>query len=183
MKLGKLAVLAVSLGLFSISAEPAAIAAPTEKGEEPKGEQPKKRDEPKAGDKAKPPTESYFAEILVLHATSGDKGIDPRIGDMPELKKPPFSSYKSYELLQKIKNPLVRDDPKTFELPNGRVLQTKLVEVLPGNTVRISASINQPKGKTFLPLLEVKAKLGQSFIVAGQSYRGGILVLVIRVTK
>lgn len=185
MKLGKLAAIAVSLGL-SFSAIPAAIAAPPDKGEQPKREQPKgeqPKGEPKTGDKAKAPAESYFAEVLVLHATSGDKGIDPRIGDMPELKKPPFSSYKSYELLQKIKNPLVRDDPKTFELPNGRVLQTKLVEVLPANTVRISASINQPKGKTFLPLLEVKAKLGQSFIVAGQSYKGGILVLVIRVTK
>jgi hypothetical protein len=32
-------------------------------------------------------------------------------------------------------------------------------------------------------LLEVKAKVGQAFIVAGQSYKGGILVLVVRVLK
>ena len=57
------------------------------------------------------------------------------------------------------------------------------VEALPENTVRLSASINQPGGKTFLPLLEVKAKLGQPFIVAGQNYKGGILVLVIRAEK
>jgi hypothetical protein len=125
----------------------------------------------------------FNTEVLVLHATNGDKGIDARIGDMPELKKPPFSSFKSYELLQKVKIPLRKEDPKTFELPNGRVLQTKLVEVLPDDTVRLSASINQPGGKTFLPLLEVKAKLGQQFIVAGQSYKGGILVLVVRVVK
>jgi len=130
------------------------------------------------------PSEAVFAtEVLVLHATNGDKGIDPRVGDMHELKKPPFSSYKSYELLQKVKLPLKKDDPKTFELPNQRVLQTRLLEVLPEDTVRISASINQPGGKTFLPLLEVKAKVGQQFIVAGQSYKGGILVLVIRVLK
>lgn len=151
----------------------------SEKAAPPKPEKsPKDKDKEK--DKAAP---AYFSEVLVLHATAGDKGIDPRIGDMPELKNPPFSSYKSYELLQKIKNPLVRDDPKTSELPNGRVLQTKLVEALPEGAVRISASINQPHGKTFLPLLEVKAKVGQSFIVAGQSYKGGILVLVIRVVK
>ena len=129
------------------------------------------------------PAAEFNAELLVLHATNGDKGIDARIGDMPELKKPPFSSFKSYELLQKVKLPLKKDDPKTFDLPNGRVLQTKLVDVLPEDTVRLSASINQPGGKTFLPLLEVKAKLGQQFIVAGQSYKGGILVLVIRVLK
>jgi hypothetical protein len=132
---------------------------------------------------AAPAAAEFSTELLVLHATNGDKGIDARIGDMPELKKPPFSSFKSYELLQKVKLPLKKDDPKTFDLPNGRVLQTKLVDVLPEDTVRLSASINQPGGKTFLPLLEVKAKLGQQFIVAGQSYKGGILVLVIRVLK
>ncbi|HVU03743.1 MAG TPA: hypothetical protein VHE30_18420 [Polyangiaceae bacterium] len=140
---------------------------------------------PKAAPSAAPPAApaSYSAEVLVLHATNGDKGIDPRIGEMPELKQPPFSSYKSYELLSKVKLPLKKDDPKTTELPNGRVLQTKLVDVLPDDAMKISASINQPGGKTFLPLLEVKAKVGQSFIVAGQSYKSGILVLVIRVTR
>ncbi len=151
----------------------------------------------KAPDKAKPPAaakdkpkddkgdakQEFFAEVMVLHATNTKKGIDKRIGDMPELKKPPFSSYDSYELLAKHKLPLSKDDPKTVDLPNKRVLQTKLLEVLPKDQLRISASINQPKGKTFLPLLEVKAKVGQSFIVAGQSFNKGILVLVIRVVR
>jgi hypothetical protein len=126
---------------------------------------------------------TYFTEVTVLHATNSGKGIDERIGNMPELKKPPFSSYDSYELLSKTRLPLVKDDPKTIVLPNRRVLQTKLLEVLPKDTLRISASINQPKGKDFLPLLEVKAKAGQAFIVAGQSYKKGILVLVIKVVK
>jgi hypothetical protein len=124
---------------------------------------------------------AYSTEVLVLHATNAKKGIDPRIGDMPELKKIPFSSYDSYELLQRVRLPLKKDEPRTFDLPNGRVLQTKLLEVLPDGSVRLSASINQPGGKTFLPLLEVKAKVGQAFIVAGQSYKGGILVLVVHV--
>jgi hypothetical protein len=138
---------------------------------------------PPAPPKAEQEVAPYSAEVSVLHATNSDKGIDPRIGDMPELKKPPFSSYKSYELLQKVKLPLKKDAPKTLELPNKRVLQAKLIDMLPDDVVRISASINQPGGKTFLPLLEVKAKVGQAFIVAGQSYKGGILVLVIRVLK
>ena len=50
-------------------------------------------------------------------------------------------------------------------------------------SVLLSASINQPNGKDFLPLLKVKAKLGQAFIVAGQKYKSGILVLVIRVVR
>lgn len=132
---------------------------------------------------AAPAPAAYSAEVLVLHATNGDKGIDPRIGDMPELKKPPFSSYKSYELIQRSKNPLEKHPGRTLELPNGRLLQTELVEVLPEDNVRFTASINKPGEKAFLPLLEVKAKLGQAFIVAGQSHKNGILVLVIRVVK
>ena len=142
-----------------------------------------KKEAPKAGEKQKAPAEKFRVEVLVLHATNSDKGIDKRIGDMPELKKPPFSSYKAYELLKRVSLPLEKDKPKTFILPNKRVLQTKLLEILPKDSVRMSASINQPGGKNFLPLLEVKAKLGQAFIVAGQSYKGGILVLVIRVAK
>ncbi|MFO0564838.1 MAG: hypothetical protein U0263_04200 [Polyangiaceae bacterium] len=145
---------------------------------------PAKPKDPKAKDDKKPAAESELAtEVIVLHATNSGKGIDSRIGNMPELKKPPFSSYDSYELLSKTRLPLSKDD-KTMNLPNGRVLKTKLLEVMPDKEhLRISASINQPRGKTFLPLLEVKAKVGQSFIVAGQSYRRGILVLVFRVVK
>jgi hypothetical protein len=123
----------------------------------------------------------YAAEVL--HATNSKKGIDKRIGDMPELKRPPFSSYDSYQLLTRARLPLDKGQAKTIKLPNGRVLRTKLLDILPKDYLRISASINQPKGKTFLPLLKVKAKVGQAFIVAGQSYKGGILVLVIRVVN
>jgi hypothetical protein len=138
---------------------------------------------PDAG--AKPAAEAapYFAEVLVLHATNSKKGIDSRIGDMPELKNPPFSAYDSYQLLSASRLPLSKGSPQTMRLPNGRVLQTSLLEQLPKDRIRISASINQPNGKDFLPLLEVKAKVGQHFIVAGQNYKSGILVLVIKIVK
>jgi hypothetical protein len=124
---------------------------------------------------------THTLELMVLHATNSKKGIDKRIGDMPELAEPPFSSYDSYELLAKKVIPLKVGDEKAQNLPNGRTLKTKLLEVLPEEFVRISASINQPNGSEFLPLLEVKAKLGKAFIVAGQSYKNGILVLVFKV--
>jgi hypothetical protein len=125
----------------------------------------------------------HFAEILVLHATNQKKGIDRRIGEMPELTRPPFSSYDSYALVDRAKLPLEKGVPKTLVLPNRRVLETKLVAIASPDTVRLSASINQPGGREFLPLLEVKARLGEPFIVAGQSYKNGILVLVIRVVR
>jgi hypothetical protein len=169
-----------SFGVLAFALSAALVALCGEARADGKAHEPAPPQDKGAKDPA-PAQRTFSAEVLVLHATNAKKGIDPRIGDMPELKKIPFSSYDSYELLQKVKLPLKKDEPKTFDLPNGRVLQTKLVEVLPDGSVRLSASINQPGGKTFLPLLEVKAKVGQAFIVAGQSYKGGILVLVVRV--
>ncbi|HMJ11196.1 MAG TPA: hypothetical protein VK524_07295 [Polyangiaceae bacterium] len=156
-----------------------AVAQPNARGELPAA---RRLDAGDAGHKVSDPAREVAAEVLILHATNSKKGVDERIGRMPELKKPPFSAYDSYELLSKNRLPL-KKEPQTLKLPNGRVLQTKLLDVLPKDYLRISASINQPGGKDFLPLLEVKAKVGQAFIVAGQSYKNGILVLVIRVVK
>lgn len=138
---------------------------------------------PARAEQRKDESPPFFAEVTVLHATNDKKGIDPRIGSMPQLAKPPFSSYDSYALLERTRVPLDRQSPRTLKLPNGRLLETRLLDVLAKDTVRFSASINQPNGKEFLPLLEVKAKLGQAFIVAGQSYKQGILVLVIRAVR
>jgi hypothetical protein len=133
---------------------------------------------------AHPPAElPLVAEVLILHATNEQKGIDPRIGKLPELGKPPFSNYDSYQVLDRVRLPLKKDAPQNLKLPNGRTLQVRLLDELGPDSVRLSASINRPSGKEFLPLLEVKAHVGQAFIVAGQSHKKGILVLVIRVVK
>jgi len=140
--------------------------------------------QPPPGGSSKAELEQAFAaEVLILHATNEKKGIDPRIGKLPELGKSPFSSYDSYELVDRARLPLKKDDPENLKLPNGRTFQVRLLDVPQKDSVRLSASINRPNGKEFLPLLEVKAHVGQAFIVAGQSYKKGILVLVIRVVK
>lgn len=123
---------------------------------------------------------TLYAEVTVLHATNSGKGIDPRIGQMPELRKPPFSAYDTYVLLERTRLPLVKDNPRQLKLPNGRVLETALRERVSADEVRFSAAVTKPNGKEFLPLLEVKARIGQRFVVAGQSHKKGILVLVIR---
>jgi hypothetical protein len=131
----------------------------------------------------KPAPMRATVELLVLHATNAKRGIDPRLRELTELTKAPFSSYDSYAIVDQARLSLEKARPLTRRLPNGRVLETRLLDVLADDFVRLSASINQPGGADFLPLLEVKAKLGQRFIVAGQRYKSGILVLVIRVLK
>lgn len=142
-------------------------------------------DPPPAGSAPKPEkgAPAPSVELFVLHATHGKPELDPRLSDLDELRKPPFSSYERYRLIDRAKLPLVKGAPKTRRLPNGRVLRTELAGMVEPDVVRLAASINQPGAADFLPLLEVKAKVGQRFIVAGQRYKQGILVLVLRVVR
>jgi hypothetical protein len=127
------------------------------------------------------------AEIVVLHATNDHTGIDPKIGKMPELAKPPFSSYDSYKLLDRVEVNLTRGSAEQKKLPDDGQLAVTLKEILAaekkGDPPRfaVSAKIQKPGGKSFLPALEVSAKKGEIFFVAGQRYKGGILVVGIRI--
>jgi hypothetical protein len=118
------------------------------------------------------------AEVMVLHATQSDGGvsIDPRIGNMPQLTKPPFSAYNQYKLLDRKALPLEKGKPAAYVLPNGRTLQVSLVDVVE-KRFHVSAAINQPGGQAFLKLLDVTAAPNEPFFVGGQSYQGGTLVL------
>ncbi len=132
---------------------------------------------------AKSPAASLFVELSVLHATHESRQIDPRVADLTELTKPPFSSYERYRLIERVRLPLATRVPVVRRLPNGRMLRTELIERERGDVVHLVSSINQPGGSSFLPLLEVTARVGQRFIVAGQRYKTGILVLVLRVQR
>jgi hypothetical protein len=154
--------------------------------EKPALRAPKRLAEPPRPDSSAPPRKEAAqpaVELFVLHATHGKPELDPRIADLEELRKPPFSDYERYRLIDRAVLPLVKGVPKTRRLPNGRVLRTELSGPVVGDVVRLVASINQPGAQDFLPLLEVKAKIGQRFIVAGQRHQRGILVLVLRIVR
>jgi hypothetical protein len=129
------------------------------------------------------------AEIIILHATNDGSGIDPKIGKMPELGKPPFSSYNSYKLLDRVKVNVGKGKSATTKLPNERVLQVSLKDIVAGKKKDdakkyvVGASIQKPGGNAFLPLLEVSAKAGETFFVAGQTHKGGILVIGIKLAS
>jgi hypothetical protein len=127
------------------------------------------------------------AEVIVLHATNDGSGIDPKIGKMAELGKPPFSSYNSYKLLDRSKMSIDKASPTKIKLPNDGVLMVSLKDVInpkkkdEQKRYVIGASIQKPGGNSFLPLLEVNAKAGETFFVAGQNHKGGVLVIGIKV--
>jgi len=137
---------------------------------------------------AKPAPQPVSAEVMVLHATQQPKGsIDPQIGNLPQLTKPPFSAYNTYKLIGKTTLPLEKNKPQTYTLVNQRVLQVSLQDIVTDNAkppvtrYKVATAINQPSGKDFLKLLEVTASPNETFFVAGQSHAGGILVIGITI--
>lgn len=139
----------------------------------------------------KPPTQApqtaVNVEIIILHATNDGSGIDPKIGKMPELAQPPFSSYNSYKLLDRKTLALTKGNAQTHVLPNARPMMVTLKDVIEpkkredARRYLLNAVIQKPNGKEYLPLLDVNAVAGQTFFIAGQSYKGGMLVIGVKV--
>jgi hypothetical protein len=142
-----------------------------------------------AGAPAPAASTAVAAEVKLLHATNDGSGIDPKIGKMPELVKPPFSSYNSYRLLDTAGPKLAKGVASTVTLPNGRTLMLTLKDVVvpkqkgEPKKYQLNASIDRPDGKAVLPLLEVNTPAGSWIMVAGQSYKGGVLVIGIRIAE
>jgi hypothetical protein len=76
-----------------------------------------------------PAPTSISADVIVLHATNDSSGIDPAIGSMPALLKPPFSSFNSYKLLSRNSLRLPRGVAAPLKLPTGRELHVVYKEV------------------------------------------------------
>jgi hypothetical protein len=159
-----LAAALLTAGLLVAGAVPVALAQAPAQAQAPKG----------------PAALTVNAEIMVMHATQSDGGpgwIDPAIGKVPQLTKPPFSAYNTYKLLDKRTLPLAINTPGTYSLPNGRVLQVTFLDATVDKRFHIKTAINQPGGTAYLKLLEVTAAPNETFFVGGQSYQGGSIVL------
>lgn len=126
--------------------------------------------------------EQAVAEVLVLHATNDGNGIDPAIGDLPQLKQPPFSSYDSYKLLERGKLEL---GPKgEMKLPDGGKLILELEKTTSDDgkgksRYLVAAKVLKKSGDKFVSA-EFNAREGVHFFLAGPPYEKGILVLGIR---
>lgn len=119
-------------------------------------------------------------EVLVMHATqTATPSVDPKIGNLPQLTRPPFSKkYNTYKLLDRKTPAIERSKPWVYTLPTGRLLQ---VAVEPAGALsRVTASISKDKtGNEYVKVLEVTAPKGEPFFVAGQSFDGGALVIAL----
>lgn len=126
---------------------------------------------------------SVEAEVFVVLASEKAGEIAPALANIKALRQPPFSSFRTMEVLQKSNVEVKKGDPVTVTLPNGRRLMLKLQQQMPDGRSKVQLSINRPNEKDYLPLLEVIAKQGEPFFVAGQKFQGGTLVIGVRIGK
>jgi len=122
-------------------------------------------------------TAAVPAEVLVVLAKEEEGKVDPQLKKLTALRRPPFNSFRSMEILSRPKLTLVPGKDAFVSLPNGRRLKLTLLRVMPDGRYKVRAAINRPKKTDYLPLLQVVAAAGDPFFVAGQSYQGGTLVV------
>lgn len=121
------------------------------------------------------------AEVLVVLAKEDEGKIDPQLKNLTALRRPPFNSFRSMQILSRPKLTLTPGKDALISLPNGRRLKLTLLRVMPDGRYKVRAAINRPNKSDYLPLLQVVASAGDPFFVAGQSYQGGTLVVGVTV--
>jgi hypothetical protein len=122
-------------------------------------------------------TSSVPAEVLVVLAKEEAGKIDPQLEKLTALRRPPFNSFRSMQILSRPKLKLTPGKAALVSLPNGRRMKLTLLRVMPDGRYKVKAAINRPHKADYLPLLQVVASAGDPFFVAGQTYKGGTLVV------
>jgi hypothetical protein len=120
-------------------------------------------------------------EVFVVLASEEKGAIDPALSQIKALSRPPFNAFRTMKVLSRSDISLQTGKPVTVSLPNGRRLKLTLAELMADGRAKVQLSINRPDKKDYLPLLEVKAKSGEPFFVAGQKHQGGTLIIGVRV--
>lgn len=129
---------------------------------------------------AQPRSEVTRGEVLVVLAKEAPGTIAPELAQITALRRPPFDSFRSMEVLERSDLQLRTGTPHEIVLPNGRKLRVELQRIGPDGRFRVKVSIQREGEQDYLPLLQVVASPGDPFFVAGQSHLGGTLVIGIR---
>lgn len=132
-----------------------------------------------------PAPAAIAGEIIVLHGTKDGTGIDPKIGNIPALAKPPMSSFNGIKLLSRTNAKLELSKAVPLKLPSGDELTLVYKEAKPGAAPRfvVLLSVQSAAGKVVVPKVEYNAKPGDWFflVLGGQTYQGGSLAIGMKV--
>jgi hypothetical protein len=123
-------------------------------------------------------------EILVLSARKDAHGghVDPAVPKLPQLSQPPFNAYNTFELVDrrtlafgaaKTSEPWLGKPSASFQRVTGKSLDVVLLDQREGGRYEMGAVL----GKDTVDKLRWAAPMNESFFIAGQSYKDGILVI------
>ncbi len=126
---------------------------------------------------------SVAGEVLIVLASRTAGLTDPRLADVPALRRSPFDTFRSMALLSSPRVNLRVGEPAIVPLPNGRRVRLVLREITETGRYRLQLSINRPGQRDYLPELDVVVSPGDPVFIAGQSYHEGTLVIGIRLGR
>jgi hypothetical protein len=123
-------------------------------------------------------------EVLVLYAKkdAGGGHMDPAVPKLPQLSQGPFAAYNTFELVDKrtfgfgtpkAGEPWAGKPSATYQLATGKSLDIALLEQRSDGRCEMGAVL----GKDAADKLRWSAPVNESFFVAGQTYKDGILVI------
>lgn len=134
-------------------------------------------------DDPKPGAAPKAAEVLVVLGKREGKFEDPKLSTLTALKQPPFDSFTDKRLLMTTALSLKGEAESEMTLPNGRKLRLSLHGKTKEGRYRVQVSIKRSEKKDYLPVMTVAAAPGDPFFIAGQKYKGGTLIIGVRIRK
>jgi hypothetical protein len=92
-----------------------------------------------------------FADVMQLQGTQtpGAGSIDPRVGNVSQLKRPPLSAYNTYSLIGTTSAAAKMGVANSYPLKNGRTLQVTLVELTKDNRYRVLTTISDANATVY----------------------------------
>jgi len=121
-------------------------------------------------------TDSIQCDVQIIHATKDGNSIDPALQPIARYLTRSFGSrYRSFRQIKLAKLQLGLHKEGTEKLPNNTDLKLKYTGT-EKSLLRLEMSVGGLK-------TNVKVHNGGLFFQAGRVYRGGMLILAIRVQK
>lgn len=115
--------------------------------------------------------------VLEIRASNDDGGIDPALRPVAKkLKRPPFSSWKSFRLLKKHSRQVVKMKALELRLVSGGRMALLYRESVPAKKnktrLRLSLTLDDKNGKRKLDLT-IKLDSGDYHLIGGDPLEGG----------
>lgn len=130
---------------------------------------------PAAGARAPKAANRVDIQILVVHATDSEAGIDPRLQSLASSFR--YFKYRGYRLLTSQNADVAVGGDASFNVEGGRRLTVTLISKDDARA-RVRVEMSSDNGK----LLDTTVSINRdgTFIVAGPKYKDGILMLPLR---